>query len=110
MLASVLNDHAGTISILVPIVVALIASLAAPLWLARRKDKIDASVGLIEEGRELRRDLAERVDKLELRLESAGSALNDALDEIRRLRSECERHLNTIDRLEAENQFLRETS
>jgi len=109
-LASIVRDHAETLAILVPIAVAIIGSVAGPLWLARRKDKIEQSVSILEEGRELRRDLAERVDKLEARLEEAGASLNEALDTIRELRSELDRERARADALERECQFLRETS
>ncbi len=105
-----LTVTANHLSILVPIVVALIASLAAPLWLARKKDRAAASGSLLEEGRELRRDLAERVEKLEERLDAAGREMNAALDTIRGLRSDCERRDARIAELEREVAFLRETS
>lgn len=108
LIAKVLD--AQNVAIVVPVLVALVGSLLAPLWLARRKDRMAGAGSLLEEGREYRRDLMERVDSLETRLENAGKAMNDALDEIRRLKSECERHESKVRELERELRFLRETS
>jgi peptidoglycan hydrolase CwlO-like protein len=100
------------IAVFIPVVIAIITSFAAPYYLSKRKDSADLNVSMLKEQTEYRRDLQERIDKLEHRLEGAGKALNSALDAVRELKSEnerCSREIATLRKeLEAANKRIRE--
>lgn len=80
------------IAIFVPIIVTVLGAIIGPLYLAKRKDRADLSTALITEQTNFRRDLQERIDKLEDRLDKATQALNQAFDSVRDLRSANERN------------------
>src|SRR6266496_4582110 len=90
------------IYIFIPLIVAIITSIVAPIILSRRQKTSDFSTSIIEEGREMRQELRERIDALEQRLEVAQEKMNKTLDEIRALRSENERSAAVIREMKAE--------
>ena len=100
-------------AIVVPIVAALIAAVLGPLLLNSHKERSEAqkerleatgelSVRIIDEGRDMRKELRDRVDSLEKRLQDATIAFNAALDENRKLRSDVERCEDLIKNLRRE--------
>jgi uncharacterized coiled-coil DUF342 family protein len=104
----VIASTSAMISVYVPIVVAIITAIVAPLWIARRKSHGDLSVGLIEDQAKLRKDLWERIENLEARLDKAAQEMKDAFDQVRSLQSANERCVMLIDQYRAENERLRE--
>jgi FtsZ-interacting cell division protein ZipA len=88
--------------IFIPVVVAIITAIVAPLWLSRRKMSGELNIRLLDEGRDLRRDQAKRIDDLEERLDKAAGSMNSALDQIRELKSRHEQCEVLIANLRAE--------
>lgn len=88
--------------LIIPVIVAIITSLLAPFVLGKRAEKSDFGAKIIEEGAAIRKELRDRIDNLEKRLDAANDEINMALDEMRRLKSENERFLGTIEELKRE--------
>lgn len=100
-------------SLFVPIAIAIITAIIGPIWLSRHKETIEErnkrldttgelSVRIIDEGRDMRAELRQRIDDLESRIATTTQAFQEALDEIRRLKSENERCTNLIEELRKE--------
>jgi septal ring factor EnvC (AmiA/AmiB activator) len=97
----------------IPIVIAVITAVIGPIWLSRHKETVDErnrriessgelSVRIIDEGRDMRKELRDRIDSLEARLAQASKDFQAALDEIRKLRSTNDRLTNQIQDLRRE--------
>lgn len=104
--------------ILIPVIVAVITAVVGPIWLARhkesadeRKERLDSSgelsVRIIDEGRDMRKELRDRVDSLEARLQDATKAFQDAMEEIRQLRTQNDRCADMISGLRLELERMR---
>jgi peptidoglycan hydrolase CwlO-like protein len=87
------------LSVLIPVVVAIITALVAPVYLSRRQSYGTLNARIIEEGRDMRLELRQRIDKLEQRLDSAQNEVQKTLEEIRELRTLNERCNDMIDEL-----------
>lgn len=100
-------------AIFIPILIATITAIVGPLWLSRRKETLDErnkrlettgelSVRIIDEGRDMRLELRARIDSLEKRIADSTDAFQDALEQIRTLKSENERCTQLIEELKKE--------
>lgn len=107
--------------IFIPVIIAVITAIVGPIWLARhkenadeRKERLDSSgelsVRIIDEGRDMRKELRDRVDSLETRLQEATKAFQDAMEEIRKLKSENDRFSYMIASLKEELDKMRQAA
>jgi len=110
MVGTVVNVN---LQLFIPILIAVITAIVGPIWLSRHKESIEdrnkrlettgeLSVRIIDEGRDMRKELRDRVDSLEDRLAKATQAFQDALEQIRELKTENERCADLIEDLREE--------
>ena len=95
------------LALFIPVAVALVTAVLGPVWLARQNESAEErkarmeyggelSVRIIDEGRDMRKELRERVDNLETRLVKASQDFQDALEEIRKLKTENDKLMDMI--------------
>jgi uncharacterized coiled-coil DUF342 family protein len=87
------------LTVWIPVVVAVITSIVAPIFLSRRQSSGTLNARIIEEGRDMRLELRQRIDKLEERLDAAQDEVQKTLDEIRDLRTMNDRCNDMISEL-----------
>lgn len=90
---------ANNLILFIPIVVAVITSIVAPILLARRQTSSTLTAAVLKEGSDIRIELRGRIDELEKRIEAANDEINKALDQLRSLKSENERCIQNLEDL-----------
>ena len=88
--------------IFVPIVVSIITAIVAPIYLSKRQTTGTLTAAVIQEGKDIRMELRQRIESLEKRLDDANDEINKALDQLRNLRGENENCVRLVENLKKE--------